>query len=109
MNQKVQLDILPSSLRAIQNKLSTDQVLIEYHWGDQDLFVFLLRADTFILEKIPDSKFILHHIKNLFQTISERQDWLGADLQPKMEQLMLDASNELYCMLIRPFEWALAA
>lgn len=96
-------DIPTAELRDIQSNLKPTETILEYFWGDDRLFVFVIKCDTFVGEE-------LIHIESLESDINQFRKgifsyYLSKGLnQDKITAKYLESAYTLYKILIQPIE-----
>ena len=91
----------------IQTKLKEPQSLLSYHWGDQNLFVFLIQSDTFGFFRIPNISRIQASIQRLFNCSNQRIEQQSITFQQEIYQKVVEEAQFLYNCLIKPFDGTL--
>ena len=95
---------LEIGLNKIRQKLSNDETLLKYHWGEHHTFAFILNLDTFRFEKLEDNQPVLASIQRLFQRCRNPLEFNFDESQEQTINLFLADARFLYDQLILPFQ-----
>ena len=89
-------------LEDIQANLSFQQSLIEYQWGNEQIWVFVLTKDTFSVTTIPNSSEITKKIQRINKLYTQRTDLLPKVTRDTIFNELVLLAQELYQQLIQP-------
>lgn len=85
----------------MQKRLSDEEVIIEYFWGDQSVKAIFIRKDTILLEDLGSSPHIKEQIELLLKAIEDSR--LSNVRSIELMQSYINSAHELYELLILPF------
>ena len=88
----------------VQEKLAPNETLINYHWGDQQLFVFLLTRDTFLFTAIPNNQELAAQIEEFSFICRTHPDWLPHHDQASIFESYSELGYNIYQKILAPFE-----
>jgi tetratricopeptide (TPR) repeat protein len=87
------------SLSEIQKLLKEQQTLLEYHWGEDNLYTFVIQRDTFFIHELAVTEGLIDHIKKVVLHSKKHPRFLGARSELVFEELVSSA-GKLFQLLI---------
>jgi len=92
------------NIKTIQTALTTDQTLVEYQWGTDEIWAFVLTKDTFLVATIPDAKAISLKIQQINQLYTQRTDLLPKATRDTIFKELVKLAHDLHQILIDPIQ-----
>lgn len=88
----------------IRASLKADETLVNYHWGNQKLHLFILRQDTFAIANLPIAPTLQQEIQTFNIVCQTPPDWLPKQTQHQYIEAFAQLGLSLYEQLIQPVE-----
>lgn len=95
-----------SELSSIQDLLDKDQMILEYFWGEHQLFAFILTKDRLIFKKLPQTSDMEGNIINLVRMIRQSPG-VGVPSKQQINEYVVSA-QQLYQQLIASLQLQLS-
>lgn len=84
--------------------LQIDETLLQYHWGNDKVFLFVFTRDTFLVETIAKADQLGREIERLYQVSSTPPDYLNGEERALLFQEWATLSHKIYLALVNPAE-----
>ena len=92
----------PIPWSVLQNKLGDDESLLNFYWGQKELFLMLLQRDTYLIKTIPIDAQLKPDIDKFNEICRTPPDWLHKQIQQEYIEEYARLGNGLYQKLILP-------
>ncbi|NET31064.1 MAG: CHAT domain-containing protein, partial [Cyanothece sp. SIO1E1] len=101
---RLKYDAGVASVSSIQQQLAQEQTLIEYFIGDENIYVFLISAKEYRIEKIPKTSALQPLIQDLRQSLTayHQSGQKSEALFDQSNDVFTESAHELFKTLIQP-------